>query len=119
MWHKTGDGTQPYFVHLADYAPFGLAGIYSSWTTPDGTEQGTFAILTVQSGDSIAAINDRAPVILKQADESAWLDPTLTTMTTVYNATKPYTGTDLIIDTVSGDTSSKKIDTPSLIIPVS
>ncbi len=119
LWHKTGDGTQPYFVHLADYAPFGLAGIYSSWTTPDGTEQGTFAILTVQSGDSIAAINDRAPVILKQADESAWLDPTLTTMTTVYNATKPYTGTDLIIDTVSGDTSSKKIDTPSLIIPVS
>lgn len=116
---KTDDGMQPYFVHLPDYVPFGLAGIYSSWTAPDGIEQGTFAILTVQSDDSLAMINDRVPVILSQADESAWLDPTLTNMTTVYNATKPYAGNDLITDVVSSDARSKKIDTPSLITPIS
>lgn len=119
LWHKTNDSTQPHFVHLAGYAPFGLAGIYSSWTAPDGTEQGTFTILTVQSGDSLEAISDRTPVIIGQADESAWLDTTLTNMTTVYNATKPYTGTDLLIDAVSPDARSKKIDAPSLIAPIS
>ncbi len=115
VWHDA----QPHFVHLADYAPFGLAGIYSSWTMPDGTEQGTFAVLNVESSASLTPISDRAPVIVTQADESAWLDPTRSDMTTVYTITKPYVGNDLIIDRVSAEVNGKKIDTPSLIKPIS
>ncbi|MFZ1360477.1 MAG: SOS response-associated peptidase [Candidatus Saccharimonadales bacterium] len=115
LWPTDSGDAQPRFVHLADYAPMGLAGIYSSWVTPDGVEQGTFAILTVASSGSLAAIGERAPVILEQADETSWLDPTLTNMTTVYNATKPYADNDLHIDVVSADINGKKIDTPKLI----
>lgn len=115
LWRKDHDSMQPYFVHLADYAPFGVAGIYSSWTTPDGDEKGTFAVLSVESGDSLASIANRAPVIVKQADESSWLDPNLTNMTTVYSITKPYGKGDLLVDVVSTDVSGNEIDTPNLI----
>ncbi|MFZ1360717.1 MAG: hypothetical protein WAS27_01640 [Candidatus Saccharimonadales bacterium] len=47
-------------------------------------------------------------MILKQADELAWIDPTLTNMTTVYNATRPYASGDLIIDTAPTDINGKK-----------
>ena len=70
-WRKKDDDAPTHFVHLAGYAPFGLAGVYSSWMTPNGVEQGTFSILTVQSGESLASISERTPVILSQADEAA------------------------------------------------
>lgn len=108
----------PYFVHLNNYAPFGLAGMYSSWTTPDGVEQATFTILTTQSGDTLADVSDRALVILKREDESTWLDPSLNDMTTVYNITHPYDGSDLIVDRVSDEIHSKKSNAPTLIAPV-
>lgn len=114
--HTKKETTQFYFVHLADYAPFGLAGIYSSWDAPDGITQGTFAILTVQSDGLLASISSQAPVILQHSDESSWLNPTLTDMTTVYTITKPYTGNDLLVDAVSAEVASKKIDKPNLII---
>lgn len=114
LWNK-GTEARPYFVHLAEYAPFGLAGIYSSWTTPEGVEQATFAMLTVRSGVTFAAISDRAPVIVPRDNEATWLDPARHDMSTVYDITRPYAGGDLRLDAVSDDIYSKKIDASRLI----
>ena len=119
LWNKDARGSQAHFVHLPNYAPFGLAGIYSSWTMPDGTEQGTFAVLSVEAGGSLAHISDRTPVILAQSDEAAWLDSAVTSMTDVYNATKPYVGSDLVADRVSDAVNGKKVDAPDLIRAIS
>lgn len=117
-WDARTSRAQPYFIHRKDYEPFGLAGIYSSWATSDGEERGTFAIVTAEAGPSLTHINDRMPVVLDSGDEAAWLNPDRRDMSTVYDIARLYEADDLIIDAVSPDVHSKKIDQPGLITPL-
>lgn len=48
-----------------------------------------------------------------------WLDSAVTSMTDVYSATKPYSGSDLVADRVSDAVNGKKIDAPDLIRAIS
>ena len=45
-WTKTTDGKQPFFLRPNDGTLCAFAGIYSSWTDPEGVEHGMFAITT-------------------------------------------------------------------------
>ncbi|WP_182354513.1 SOS response-associated peptidase [Flaviflexus huanghaiensis] len=72
-WKKVGSAKQPYFISRADGLPLAFAGLYSWWKDADGWLLSTTII--TKEADQFSDIHDRIPVILDQADFSAWLDP--------------------------------------------
>ena len=74
-WQKTPGGhKQPFCIRARDKKPLALAGIWETWQAADGSELESCAILVTTANSSVAPVHDRMPVIVDQADFSAWLD---------------------------------------------
>lgn len=75
-WKARPSGPKiPHRITLATDEPYGLAGIWSRWTKPDGETLDTFAIITTTANELVAQVHDRMPVILEPAAYGRWLDP--------------------------------------------
>jgi len=74
-WCTAGNSKTPYYITTKDASPFSLAGIWESWSAPDGNSIESCAILTTSSNSLMAMIHDRMPVILHQGEFNRWLDP--------------------------------------------
>lgn len=70
----------PYLFRRPDRAPMALAGLFTTWTGPDGPVL-SFTILTRSALPPVDAVHDRMPVILDEPGMSAWLDPSTTLST--------------------------------------
>ena len=60
---------RPYYITLANGEPMAFAGLYSNWMGPNGEEQDTAAIVTVEPNLEISSIYDRMPAILRGQDD--------------------------------------------------
>lgn len=118
-WKKTADSKQPFYIHPKDQPVFAFAGIYSSWTDPDGTEWGTCSIITTLSGAESDMTPSRLPVIVHPDDEADWLNPEISDINTLYKIMRPYDAEQLEIIKVGDDINSTKIDKSYLINKVS
>ena len=74
-WGGPRQGKEPYALGMASHEPFVMAGLWEHWTSPQGQDLFTTAILTTTANDLVAPIHDRMPVILAPGDCDAWLDP--------------------------------------------
>jgi putative SOS response-associated peptidase YedK len=74
-WQATPGGKQPLHIGMPDGRPFGLAGLYERWLSSGGDVLDTCAIVTNAATRSLAAVHDRMPVIVPDADYARWLDP--------------------------------------------
>ena len=116
-WQKTPQGKLPFYLRPANQNLFAFTGIYSSWADPQGVEWGTYAIVTILQDRSPKQPLHR-PIILSPADESAWLNPAITDMTTIYGSMQPYTEDQFIIHQVTPDIKNTKLNNPRTITPV-
>lgn len=67
---------QPYYFHHPDEPVLAIAGLWSLWRSPAGTEVLSCALLTKEATAApLAAIHHRMPVLLHAADQAAWLAP--------------------------------------------
>jgi putative SOS response-associated peptidase YedK len=74
-WMKGEDGKRrPYYITMADGSPMAFAGLYTNWMGPNGEEQDTAAIVTVEPNLEISSIYDRMPAILRGAAIDDWLN---------------------------------------------
>jgi putative SOS response-associated peptidase YedK len=65
---------QPYAIAMKDGPPFGIGGIWENWKEPASGEWiRTFAIITTDANQLVAAIHDRMPLILAPGDYARWL----------------------------------------------
>ncbi len=76
-WKRAGKGKVPYRIALKTEEPFAFAGVWSTVHDAQGEVHLTFAILTTEANALVAQIHTRMPVILREQDEAAWLDPRL------------------------------------------
>ena len=76
-WKRSGTRKVSYRIALKTEEPFAFAGLWSLVHDQDGQEQTTFAIITTDANELVAQIHDRMPVMLREQDEAAWLDPTV------------------------------------------
>jgi putative SOS response-associated peptidase YedK len=74
-WEEVGGKKLPWLFRLKNGGVFGFAGIWESWTNPDGNAVETFAILTGGPNELLARIHDRMPIILTKDHVKLWLDP--------------------------------------------
>lgn len=72
-WSQDG-ARRPHLVARVDGRPLAMAGLWETWSGPDGSEIDTAAIVTCGANGLLAAVHERMPVILGEAAVAAWLD---------------------------------------------
>lgn len=117
-WRVVDGQKTPYFVTVRDQPLFAMAGIYSSWTDPNGKEWGTYGVMTIDSHSSSTLGRLARPIVLHPNDEASWLDPTIDNTTELYGMMKSNTDDMLSIVQVSDRVNSTKPNTPELIAPL-
>jgi putative SOS response-associated peptidase YedK len=50
-----------------------IAGLWESFTWPDGRIERTYCIITIEASGAVAEIHDRMPLILEEKDWPLWL----------------------------------------------
>lgn len=75
-WTSDGSGGRvPVWIHGRDSSiPIAFAGIWNRWVGPDFAIESCSIITTAPNG-LMSPIHDRMPVILRNDDFDAWLDP--------------------------------------------
>jgi len=73
-WKQMDGRKQPMRITMRDGEPFAFAGLFDTWTAPDGQKLHTCTIITTRPNEVVADIHDRMPVILRPEDEDLWLD---------------------------------------------
>jgi putative SOS response-associated peptidase YedK len=102
-WQKTEKRKRPLCFSLKSGRPFGLAGLYETWVSPDKDCIHTCTIITTDANDLIGPIHDRMPVILPQEKEAAWLDPHNGNLAALSSLRKPYPADKMVLSEVDGD----------------
>lgn len=77
-WQARRAAKQPYFIHRADGAPVGFAGLMAVWKQPQTGEWVTScAILTLPASGALADLHERMPAALPRDVHDTWLEPDL------------------------------------------
>jgi putative SOS response-associated peptidase YedK len=71
-WKAIGAGKQPYYVRAK--SPLAFAGLWETWTGPNGEEMETAAIVTTRANRTLADIHERMPVVVSPDAYNLWLD---------------------------------------------
>jgi putative SOS response-associated peptidase YedK len=78
-WQKPEDPKQPrrpIHFSLAGGEPFCFAGLWTTWTAPDGEIVPSCTIVTCEANEVTRPIHDRMPVVLAEPSAwETWLDP--------------------------------------------
>jgi putative SOS response-associated peptidase YedK len=58
---------------MTDGRPFGIAGIWENWHSPEGQWERTFCIITVPPNALVSQVHDRMPAIIPIEQHRRWL----------------------------------------------
>lgn len=72
-WTGVSGARQPYCIRRQDEGLFAFAGLWETAVDPDGGEIDTCAMLTIASGEDVAPLHDREPVVIARDDYAVWL----------------------------------------------
>ena len=72
-WRRSGGEKQPYRITLADESLFTFAGLWESWSAPNGRDVRTFTIITTEPNGLMKPIHKRMPVMLTPENERVWI----------------------------------------------
>lgn len=111
------NGKRPYYIHMADDAPFAFAGLYEHWEG-DGRVIESCTIIVGDPNAMIARIHDRMPCILEPEDYDGWLDPRLSDPRLLLPLLRPYPAEKMAAYAVSRSVNNPRNEGPKLIEPV-
>ena len=66
---------QPFYISARDEKQLPIAGIWSSWSAPNGEVIETASIITQEAQGELATIHSRMPVFMPQDRWDLWLNP--------------------------------------------
>jgi putative SOS response-associated peptidase YedK len=118
-WRKEGMGKVPVYVFLKSRRPFGLAGLFDSWNSPDGEEIRTCTIITTEANELLKPVHDRMPVIIPERNRDIWLDTAIEDEKFLAILLVPYPSELMVHHDVSRFVNSPKNDSPECIHPAS
>lgn len=104
---------QPYYHHAADDSMLAIAGLWSTWTSTEGNQVLSCALLTRDAAGPVAAVHHRMPVILEPEQFELWLSPA--TSTEAVHAAIAASRDDFEAYTVTTDVGNNRNDYPELL----
>jgi putative SOS response-associated peptidase YedK len=73
-WKTEGGRKRPFLARPRAGGPMAFAGLWESWTGPNGEEMETAAIVTTTANAEMEQVHHRAPVIVPPEQFGFWLD---------------------------------------------
>ncbi len=116
-WQRASKEKTPFAVRMQSLGPMPMAGVWETWSDPQGGEIDTAAIVTTDANGLVSAIHHRMPVILGQAGLTAWLDPQ-TPLDRIAALTDPCPDEWLRVDRISTRVNKVANDDAGLLEPV-
>lgn len=118
-WRRgPGKGKQPYFLRPRKGGVVAFAGLWETWSGPDGGEIDTACVLTTDANAIVAPIHDRMPVTIAPADFPLWLGSTDAPLREVAALLRPPPDDLFEAVPVSDKVNAAENDGPGLIEPV-
>ncbi|WP_340013372.1 SOS response-associated peptidase [Paenibacillus sp. FSL K6-1318] len=94
-WKKEGTAKQPMRILMKDDSIFSLAGLYDTWSDPDGNKLSTCTIITTEPNSLMEDIHNCMPVILRPEDEAEWLGRDNDDAQSLLGLLKPYQASEM------------------------
>ena len=116
-WEATSERKRPYYVRAKSGKPLAFAGLWETWTGPNGEELETATIVTTRANALLAPIHDRMPVIIPPEAFDLWLDCTNVDAQTAAALITPAPEDLLEVIPVSTDVNRTANDNPKLVEP--
>lgn len=113
----SGGRKQPWLFASRDGGAFGLAGIWDTWRSPEGTELETCTILTTTPNRVLQPVHDRMPVMLNRTQCGEWLDETSADPAAFQRFLNPSPPDEMVALRVGPAVSSVRNDGPECIAP--
>lgn len=114
-WKKEGKQKIPMYIFLKDQKPFVFAGLWDTWTSPEGKKISTCTIITTEPNKLLKKIHNRMPVILPKEHIEDWLDRSVEDEQRVLPLLQPYRDDEMDVYEVSRLVNSPKNNTPECI----
>jgi len=118
-WKEDGGRKRPYFARPKSGGPMAFAGLWETWTGPNGEEQGTAAIVTSEANRTLSAVHHRMPVIVEPSGFDFWLDTANVDAKTASAAIVPAREDLLEVYEISTAVNRVANDSPTLLEPAS
>jgi putative SOS response-associated peptidase YedK len=118
-WKTEAGGKRPYFARLKSGGPLAFAGLFETWTGPNGEEMDTAAIVTTAANAEMGQIHSRAPVIVPPEQFELWLDCGKVDAATAGALIAPAPDGSMEVYEVSGAVNRVANDSPVLVLPAS
>lgn len=117
-WSDTAP-RRPFFVRARSGGPIAFAGLWETWTGPNGEEVDGVAIVTTRANRLLSSIHDRMPVIVPPDAFDLWLDCANVDATTAASLIAPAPEDLLECYEVWPAVNRAQNDSPALIAPAS
>lgn len=117
-WRKKDKRKFPVYIHLKSGKPFGLAGLYNSWASPERKQICTCTIITTRTNTLLEPIHNRMPVIIPKEKQDLWLNPDVQDKTIVLPLLEPYPSDEMKVYEVSPRVNSAGYNSPENIKPI-
>lgn len=114
-WRRTDDSKIPMLIRMKNEEPLAFAGLWESWTSPDGETVHSCSILTTKPNELMASIHDRMPVVILKENEKKWLDPNIQDEKVLTEMLQPLDAGLMEAYEVSSAVNSPKNNGPDLI----
>jgi putative SOS response-associated peptidase YedK len=118
-WKNEGGKKLPFYVHRRDGRPFGMAGLFNLWTSPEGEQVCTSTVITTGANGTLMPIHDRMPAIMPADKADLWLDPGVHETEKLLSILRPYPDDELELYEVTAKVNSPKNDGPENIEKIS
>jgi putative SOS response-associated peptidase YedK len=116
-WKATGKTKSPYYIRLKSGEPMAFAGLWETWTGPNGEEMESAAIITTAANPALGSIESRMPAILPPEAFDLWLDCDNVDAETAAALLVPAREELLEVYPVSPAVNRVVNDSPDLIVP--
>jgi putative SOS response-associated peptidase YedK len=110
---------QPYYLSLQSGAPFGIAGLYEYWESPEGVPIESCTLLTTEPNELVAQYHNRMPVILPPVRHALWLDPETPSDALLEAILEPFPASGMRAHPVTRRMSNPRFEDPSAVVPLS
>ena len=117
-WRKERGGKVPLFIHLMSGQLISFAGLYNTWSSPEGDNLSTCTIITTAANKLLEPIHDRMPVIIPKEKRDTWLDPAIHDKDTLLPLLRPFPSEEMEAYDVTSRVNSPRNNTPDNIKPV-
>ena len=117
-WKRKENKKTPMRIGVTDQKVFPMAGLWSTFTRPDGSKLHTTTIITTHANELMSDIHDRMPVILDDKSVQDWLNPRNQDLNQLSNLLKPYPSNHMYLYEVSPMVNNARNELKECIIKV-